>query len=399
MRFLLLSIFFISTAKANLNFSKDLTLQSISMDDFSSVLTSKIFEQNDWPETLKYKDQEYKLNYTFNEKLTTYINRELRRYRSDYASVVVIDNNNGQIIAATDYTRDTKEFGKNMAFSTTHPAASVFKIVTAADLLENTELKSDEVFSMNGRGTTLYKSQLEDTKNRWTRSLSFNKAFAYSNNVIFGKAAIHNSTSESLHRTAHRFGFGDDGLVQLLDLGSSQLFEKDGEFALAELASGFNRKTMISPVHGAMLASVVVNDGYFRPLTIFKSIENEELEQTLWKPKYMQRKVISKESSEELQQLMELTVSRGTARGAFRPRKMKRIKNITVGGKTGSITGGVPYGKRDWFVSFARPDDNKEDKGISVCVMIVNVKKWYIKSTYMAKNIIEYYYTKVKDDK
>ena len=68
---------------------------------------------------------------------------------------------------------------------------------------------------------------------------------------------------------------------------------------------------------------------------------------------------------------------------------MRRIKNIEVAGKTGSITGGVPYGKRDWFVSFAKRKGQEEDSGISVCIMIVNVKKWYVKSTFLAKKIID----------
>ena len=76
--------------------------------------------------------------------------------------------------------------------------------------------------------------------------------------------------------------------------------------------------------------------------------------------------------------------------------KRKRVLNsLNIGGKTGTITGGLPYGKRDWFVSYAIPKNNF-DKGISLCVMIVNVKKWYIKSPVLAKNIIEYYYSRVQ---
>ena len=116
----------------------------------------------------------------------------------------------------------------------------------------------------------------------------------------------------------------------------------------------------------------------------------------IWKPQFIAKRVISKTANEDLKEMMELTTKAGTARGAFRPWKLKRIPNIEIGGKTGSITGGLPYGKRDWFVSYAIPSDKKDDKGISVCVMIVNVKKWYIKSTYLAKNIIEHYYTKIK---
>ncbi len=92
---------------------------------------------------------------------------------------------------------------------------------------------------------------------------------------------------------------------------------------------------------------------------------------------------------------MELTVRRGTARGAFRRMKRSIKSKLDIGGKTGSITGGVPFGKRDWFAAYATPKNRVLGKGISISVMNVNVKKWYIKSTYLAKNIIEFYYKKI----
>jgi hypothetical protein len=69
---------------------------------------------------------------------------------------------------------------------------------------------------------------------------------------------------------------------------------------------------------------------------------------------------------------------------------------LDIGGKTGSITGGTPFGKRDWFSAFAIPRDLERGKGISISVMNVNVKRWHVKSTMLAKNIIEYYYNTVK---
>ena len=71
--------------------------------------------------------------------------------------------------------------------------------------------------------------------------------------------------------------------------------------------------------------------------------------------------------------------------------RRKWREKLSLGAKTGSITGGVPYGKRDWVVVYAKPNDENLPS-ISVAVMIVNVKKWYIKSTVLAKKIIEYYY-------
>ncbi len=383
-------------AMANFNFSKDLSLRPIDTKKFGDQLTSTVFNSTDWPEQINFEDRTYDVSYTFNDDLTKYVKRELRRYRSDYASVVVIDNNTGKVLTAVDYTRNTKKFGKNITFSTTNPAASIFKVITAASLIQNDTVDEDSEFTYNGRSTTLYKYQLKNKKTRWTRRIPFEKAFAYSNNVVFGKAAIQNTNYAELSSMAHKFGFNNDDVLQLLDLGSSKLLDANTEYSLAELASGFNRKTMMSPVHGAVIASVVANDGLLRKPTLIESVEDSEHQRQVWKPKFEIERVLNKEDNETLKNMMELTVKRGTARGAFRPWKIKNLKGIDIGGKTGTITGGLPYGKRDWFVSYAVPSD-ENDKGISVCVMIVNVKKWYIKSTVMAKKVINHYYTKIKN--
>ncbi|MAX66461.1 MAG: penicillin-binding transpeptidase domain-containing protein [Bacteriovoracaceae bacterium] len=381
---------------ANFNFYKDLSLKPLDTYKFSEKLTYELFQTDKWPEDIEFNDKSYRIEYTFNEKLTKYIKWQLRRYRSDFASVVVIDNNTGKILSAVDYTRQTKKFGKNITFSSTDPAASVFKVITAADLLENTEVSESSKFSYVGKATTLYKYQLKDKKSRWVRTIPFEKAFAYSNNVVFGKAAIKNTSYSSLSQTARKFGFNQN-LLQLVNAGTSKLFPSGDDYGLAELASGFNRKTLISPVHGAIIASIIANDGVYKKPTLVEKVTDQDFDRVVWQPFYEIEQVLNKTSSEKLQNMMELTVKRGTARGAFRPWKIKNLKDIHIGGKTGTITGGVPYGKRDWFVSYAVPQD-ENDKGISVCVMIINVKKWYIKSTVMAKKIINYYYTKVNNE-
>ena len=44
-------------------------------------------------------------------------------------------------------------------------------------------------------------------------------------------------------------------------MGQSRIFNDDSSYGLAELASGFNKGTMMSPVHGAIIASVIANGG------------------------------------------------------------------------------------------------------------------------------------------
>lgn len=384
-----------SLAYANFNFSKDLSFETFNSDSFKATLSKSVFTDTGWPEEIIHNEREYGVEYTVNEDLTKYIVKQLRMYRSDYTSVVVIDNNTGEILSAVDFKRKGNTVGKSMAFSSSHPAASVFKVITAADLLDNHEVGPETHFSYNGKSTTLYKYQMKDKKNRWTRDIAFEKAFAWSNNVVFGKAAIKNTNFKSIFSTATKFGFNEE-LLQMVETGSSKLFPVESEYNLAELASGFNRKTMISPLHGALIASVIANEGMLRKPYIVRSVVDKKQKREVWRPSHIISRSMSKEAAGELKRMMNMTVRRGTARGAFRPWKTKKIRDIEIGGKTGTITGGVPYGKRDWFVSYAKPKDEADDAGISVAVMIVNVDKWYIKSTYLAKKIIQYYYDSLK---
>ena len=52
------------------------------------------------PDEVKFDDQIFTVNNTFDSGLQKYLKLLLRRYRTPYASIVVIDNNNGEIIGA-----------------------------------------------------------------------------------------------------------------------------------------------------------------------------------------------------------------------------------------------------------------------------------------------------------
>lgn len=341
------------------------------------------------PEVITRTENVYSIEYTLEEELEKFIKKEIKRYRPSFASVVVMDNNTGAIISALDFSRKTGEFGRRMTFSNTHPAASVFKIVTAADLFENGELDPSKSYSVNGKGTTLYKYQLKDKRNKWTRWIPFKSAFAFSNNPVIAKAAIKDSNAKNLYGMALKFGF-HKSLMTDINLPNSRLEFPNSKYQLAELSSGFNKETLISPVHGALIASVIANEGVLKTPYLIKSVENDTGEEFLYSKS--DNKIFSQETAEKLQSVMRAAVERGTARGAFRRASSLLKKDLEIGGKTGTITGGIPYGKRDWFVTYAKPVDDEEDKGISICVMLININKWYVKSSYLSRRIIEYYY-------
>lgn len=354
------------------------------------------FKENlTWPKELDIRGSKYEIIYTFNDELNSYLEKLLKRHRSDHAAIVVIENETGNILAAQGYDRSTRQLNQSLPFSSTHPAASLIKVVTTAHLLESGEVSAETKFKFRGRGTTLYKSQLKPVNNRFSRTQTFKKAFAYSNNVVFGKAAITRSTGEGLFKMAYDFGFNQE-IMSDLSLSPSLFHMAQDQYNLAELASGFNRKTMISPVHAAAMVSVVPNNGAMSLPKVVKKIINKSTGEVFWEAEDKFRPVITSQSAKQLKEMMESTVSRGTARSV--PRRLPRSirKKIEVGGKTGSITGGMPFGRRDWFISYAMPKDERFGKGISIAVMNINIKKWYVKSTYLSGEIMSYYYRNIE---
>lgn len=403
--FLALGILLLATLPAwgNLNFIKDNTLfltptasntskieqHPVVHEEFTRILSN----HQSWVEQVDYDSSKYNVQYAFNTELEDFVKKQLALYRPDFTSVVVMDNETGHILAAVDYSRQKNIFGRDLAFTNSHPAASIFKVITAADLLENTHIKTDTEFHFTGRSTTLYRHQLKDPggRHRWIRSLDLQKAFATSNNVIFGRTAIENLTPAGLKKMAEKFGF-NKRLVEGINLAPSVFNLAQDQYNLAEYSSGLNNKTLMSPVHGAVIGSVVANGGVFRYPVVIKNLEGITDRKVIYPPMKKDEVVLTPRTAEDMRTLFMGTVTNGTARSSFR-RSKYLLEKLEIGGKTGSLTGGEPYGKRDWFVSYAKSLEDKNDKGISICVMIVNQKKWYIKSPLLAKNIMEFYYS------
>jgi peptidoglycan glycosyltransferase len=389
----------------NLNFIKDNSLfENKTNSDLVVSINQldewrKIFSKfKGWGQEINHEKLKYKINYTFNVELENFVKSQLLMYRSDHTSVVVINNQTGEIMAAVDYSRSGNKFGREMAFSNSHPAASIFKVITAADLLENTHIKTSTEFVFSGRSTTLYKHQLkEPIGRRFSRGLDLEKAFATSNNVIFGRTAIENLTPAGLKKMAEKFGFNKE-LLSDVKLPPSVFEMAQDQYNLAELSSGLNNQTNMSPVHGAVIASVVANGGVLKYPSVVRSVIAQKENKSIESPKKSDQLVLTQQSAEDLRTLFMATVKSGTARSSFK-RSKYLLDKLEIGGKTGSLTGGEPYGKRDWFVSYAKSLEDKNDKGISICVMIVNQKKWYVKSPLVAKNIMEFYYENIYPQK
>ncbi|MFQ3247295.1 MAG: peptidoglycan glycosyltransferase [Arenicella sp.] len=370
-------------------------LNQLSKQSVADVITSHA-KQNRFPNTLTFKDLEGQqtqglVEYTFDESVHQDMADVYLKYQPDYACFVALDVETGAILNITSFIKSDEQFD-NLVMRSDYPAASVFKMVTAAAGLDLGKVSPSTVLPFNGKSTTLYKSQvLRHKTNKWTRNPTLKESFAKSINTVFGRLGIYQLGAENLSRYATRFGFGQSMNTDFNLPMSKVGLDLSNQWQIAEAASGYTKDITLSPIHAAQMAAIVANDGKMVTPYMVQSIRDvsgneiyKALEET--EPEL----VISQESAKALRSLMTETTRIGSARKSFQGlNRYKVYRNMEIGGKTGSLTGYSPKGRHDWFVGYAEKNGRK----VAYASLIINKEKWYVRSAYVARQFIYHYFT------
>ncbi len=333
------------------------------------------------------EDKQYNVHFTLDKELQEKIESLYERYNPVYAAFVAMDPETGKILAMVDYSTESSE--ENLNLKASYPAASIFKVVTSAAALGEGKITPHARFAVNGRYTTLYKSNLRDTVNRWTRFISIEEAFAKSVNTVFGKIAMNKVGPAVMQRYANGFAFNQTIDFEMpLQMGSA-IIPTDDEFGLAESGSGYTKRQTLNPIQGSMIAAAIINGGKMPSPYVVESVTDAsghilyeaEVNKNLLRP-------VDQETSRSLAMIMENTITRGTARKEYRDYNHHPVlSKLFIGAKTGSLSGTEPAGKYDWFVGFAQSSSNPKKK-IAFASMIVNRKFWRVKASHIAREAI-----------
>ena len=359
---------------------KDLAVFLTDINGKPLALNDQIFHKNE--------SGRYTIQTTINTKLQNYITRLQHRSRTLQSAVVVLSPYDGRIIAMAGH--DANGDTGNINLKADYPAASLFKIVAAAAALETAGFSPDKALHFRGRRHTLYKNQLKPTKGRYSTKTTFRKAFALSNNSVFGKMGIYDLGQEVLAGYAEKFFFNKP-ITFDLPLEVSTIQVPPDEFGLAEIASGFNKKTLISPLHATLLATVAVNQGDMPIPWLVDSVQNDAGNVVYSADPGVLNTAVSSQTATDLKALMHDAVRYGTSRKAFRRLSRKRLfKKFELGAKTGTINDKLDRFKYDWLAAYAlAPGGNR---GICVGILGVHGKILGTRSTEMGRAIINYYF-------
>jgi cell division protein FtsI/penicillin-binding protein 2 len=284
---------------------------------------------------------------------------------------VVIMGTDGRILALAGRSEATGD-RVDLALDPWAPSASVFKIVTAAALVDAGLGPGTRVCIHDGAGGLTADNLVDDArKDDVCATLAY--GLARSNNAVLGKLAVRHLTSDVLADAAARFGYGRElplfGTAARADIPTEPL-------ELARAAAGFWH-TELSPLGGALVAATVASGG----LAVTPYITDDGPAPA--------RRVLKPETARAVADMLVGTTDFGTARTAFHDASGRPFLRVPVAGKTGTLSrrpvAGLMPLDFSWFVGFAPADH----PAVVVAVLLGNHPRHHLRAATCARMVLE----------
>lgn len=313
----------------------------------------------------------------------------MRRYQIPEAGVVMMDVHSGDVLVYASHVNVGEPFDVNARAEA--PAASVFKVVTGAALVEKAGLNAASEQCYHGGKSVVSTEELEDNpeKDKWCASLA--SAMGRSLNVVFARLAKKHLSVEQLTETAGAFGFGMPVPFDVVNEPARiRLPEEPVEFARS--AAGFWHTTL-SPLAGTVLAQTIANSGVALRPRIVESVVDGDGDTVFEAPSEPSviRRAVAPETATEVTRMMVQTTLNGSAHKAFFDAKGRPfIPGVAVAGKTGTLSRHQENRHYTWFIGFA-PADKPQ---VAVAALAVNTPTWRIKGPDLAREVLQRYFEK-----
>jgi cell division protein FtsI/penicillin-binding protein 2 len=310
----------------------------------------------------------------------------LRSFQIPFGAAVVVSVPDGRVLALVGQSAADPRLGPaELALRPWAPAASVFKVISAAALVESGVMGSARTCYHGGVSSVLADNLVDlPSIDRRCDTLAF--GLGKSQNAIIAKLATRHLTADALARVGHNFAFNETIPFEL-PIEPSHLEVPADQLEFARTAAGFWHSTL-SPMHGALLAAAIANHGQMpAPMLIDRARDRDG--RPIAQPVASPRHVVDAAAAREVGRMMELTTRIGTAKGTFRDKRGRRLLPVEVAGKTGTLSAETDRGYvgYSWFVGYAPA----ERPTIAFAVVLGNNPIWRIKATYVGRHIVSNY--------
>ncbi len=219
---------------------------------------------------------------------------------------------------------------------------------------------------------------LRNYQSNYYESVTLERALAKSANGPMARIALEVG-GDKMTKVAKNYGFNTDFAFSDLIVYSSQYEKGNNDYELSWSAVG-QYKDLVTPMHMAMIAGSIGNDGVMMEPKLLRSVVNAREHATLvLKPKEF-RKPLSASEAQTLTKYMRTVITSGTGTAA-------NISGVEVCGKTGTaeVSSDKNVGNHAWFIGFI--DD--EDHPIAISVILEHAGSGGAKAAPVAKQALQ----------
>ena len=275
-------------------------------------------------------------------------------------SITVLDAKTGEVLAGAStpaynptrvetYLYSNNEEFLNKVTQSLYPPGSIFKIIVAAAALENKTISEDSQFFCQGY-EEINGIRINCSKEEGHGELSLRDAFAKSCNSAFIQIG-QMTGADQIIEMARAFGIGERSFHSYVEEKTGNL---PGEYdiqgaGIGNLSIG-QGKLLITPAQAARVTAIIASGGIDHGLSLIKgTTENGEIQ---YEEKRPSKRVLSKQTSDLITEMMIDTVNYGTANNLTGA-------GISIAGKTGSAEASY-HGEmvvHGWFTGFFPADD------------------------------------------
>jgi penicillin-binding protein A len=306
------------------------------------------------------------------------------------AAVVLMDVASGRLLVYASQVDGGP--ARDLCAEATAPSASVFKIVTAAALVEDAHLGPDTKQCYLGGEQRIDAIELVDdpSRDRWCTTLA--GALGRSINAVFARLATEHLAPQDLDAMARRFGYGE-ALSFDVPVQPSEVRIPGDPLAFARTAAGF-WNTTLSPLEAAQISAIVARGGEsVRPSVVDKVVARSGA--VVWSAPEAPppSRAITQDTADKVAAMMEHTVSGGTSWRAFHDsRGTTFLPGLAIAGKTGTLTDGDAHRHYTWFTGFAPMKPVQGVGQVAVAVLVVNGPTWHVKANIIARDMLRAYF-------
>ncbi|MGB0777112.1 MAG: penicillin-binding protein [Flavobacteriaceae bacterium] len=322
---------------------------------------------------------------------------QLTKFEADHGSAVVMEVETGEIKAIVNLEKDNKGSyyeSRNFAIYEAHEPGSTFKVASLMVGLEDGKIDTAQVVDTGEGKMKIYNSWVRDSKRGGFGSVSAAKAIELSSNV-----AIVKLIQEGYENEPQKFVEGLDRLnlnqktgIKIKGEGTPRYprtEDKDWNgLSLPWMSWGYG--VHITPLQTLTFYNAIANDGVMVKPRLVKEIRYQNKVEKEFEIEVMGDRIASEETLDQVKDILENVVKRGTAKNIY-------SENFSMAGKTGTCQTEYWTNNTQYVSSFAGFFPVESPK--YSCIVVVhkpNKRKGYYGATVAApvfKEIAQKIYT------